>query len=510
MTMSTSTTGHEMSAELRVLVAPGNFIDGRWRDDADEGFDVIDPTTENVLTQVPQAGVAEVLAAVAGARDAFDNGPWPRMSPRERSAIMARLAERVAAYAEPLAELGVFEIGSPITLSRALHAGGPIQFLEYWADMALKGPHGRFQEGLPLADGPTVSASMLFQEPVGVVGSIIAYNYPLMLIAFKVAGALAAGCTTVLMPSPRAPLSSIAFTRIAEEVGIPEGVINLVIGGADAGQALTEHPDVDLVSFTGSVAVGRKVMAQAANGLKRVVLELGGKSPNIVLPGADVDATVGPSILRFTRNSGQGCGATTRVLVPREETERWSEGARTFMKGLVVGDPWDERTDVGPLIRREQVQSVEGYVERAREDGAEVVAQTPGAPPERGFYFMPSLFGGVDNDAEICQEELFGPVGVVIPYDTVDDAVRLANATRYGLNATVWGPTDEAMRVARRIRSGTVAINGGGPERPDAPWSGWGESSVGAERGEAGFAEFFQVKHVHWPLAGIGKPPGVR
>jgi aldehyde dehydrogenase (NAD+)/betaine-aldehyde dehydrogenase len=508
--MSTSITGREMSPTLRDLVAPGIFIGGRWRDDGDAELAVIDPATEDVLVNVPQVGPAAVQAAVAAAREAFDNGPWPRMSPRERSAIMARLAERVAAHAEPLAELGVFEIGSPITLSRALHAGGPIQFLEYWADMALKGPHGRYQEGLPLIDGPTVSASMLFQEPIGVVASVIAYNYPLMLIAFKVAGALAAGCTTVVMPSPRAPLSSIAFTRICEEVGIPEGVVNLVIGGPDAGRALTECPGVDMVSFTGSVAVGRKVMAQAANGLKRVVLEMGGKSPNIVLPGADVDATVAPSILRFTRNSGQGCGATTRVLVARDDADQWNEAAQGFMQSLAVGDPWQEETDVGPLIRGEQVHSVQGYVDRALDAGAEVVAQTPGSLPARGFYFRPALFGGVDNEAEICQEELFGPVGVVLPYATVDEAVDIANATRYGLNATVWGPTDEAMRVARRLRSGTVALNGGGPERPDAPWSGFGESSVGVERGEAGFAEFFQVKHVHWPLAGTGKPPGVR
>jgi aldehyde dehydrogenase (NAD+) len=508
--VSTSTIDREMSAELRELVAPGHYIAGRWSDSADSAIDVLNPSTGGLLTQIPEGGPAEIDAAVAAARDAFDNGPWPRLSPRERSAIMARLAERVAAHEDVLAELGVFEIGSPIVLSRALHAAGPIQFLEYWADMALKGPHGRYQEGLPLAEGPTMAASMLFQEPVGVVASVVAYNYPMMLIAFKVAGALAAGCTTVLMPSPRAPLSCIAFTRIAEEVGIPPGVVNLVAGGADAGKTLTEHPDVDMVSFTGSVEVGRKVMVQAAGGLKRVVLELGGKSPNILLPGADVEATVAPSILRFTRNSGQGCGATTRVLIPRQDLEQWNEAAGRFMDKLTVGDPWSENTDVGPLIRRDQVDRVQGYVDRAVEDGAELVAHGPNELPDRGFFFTPMLFGGVENDAEICQEELFGPVGAVVPYDTVDEAVAMANATRYGLNATVWGPTDEAMRVARRIRSGTVALNGGGPERPDAPWSGWGESSVGAERGEAGFAEFFQVKHVHWPLAGVGKPPGVR
>jgi aldehyde dehydrogenase (NAD+) len=508
--MSTASPPREMSSQLRDLVKPGHFIDGHWNENGESQLKVINPATEGILAELPLGRPEDVEAAVAAAREAFDHGPWPRMSPRERSAILARLAERVSGYGEELAELGTFEIGSPISLSRALHASAPIAFLEYWADMALKGPHGRFQEGLPIADGPTVAASQLFQEPVGVVAAIVAYNYPLMLIGFKVAGALAAGCTVVLMPSPRAPLSALAFTRIAEEVGIPPGVINLVVGGPDAGEALTQSPGVDMVSFTGSVAVGRKVMVQAAGGLKRVVLELGGKSPNIVLPGANVEETVGPSILRFTRNSGQGCGATTRVLLPREELDRFNDAADTFMRGLRVGDPWDEETDVGPLIRKDQVDSVQGYVDRAVKAGASKIASAPDTTSDTGFYFTPMLFGDVTNDSEICQEELFGPVGAVVPYDTVDEAVELANNTRYGLNATVWGPTDEAMRVARRLRSGTVALNGGGPERPDAPWSGWGESSVGAERGEAGFAEFFQVKHVHWPLAGVGKPPGVR
>jgi aldehyde dehydrogenase (NAD+) len=508
--MSTVTPPRAMSTELRDLVKPGHYIAGAWNENGDSQIEVLDPSTEGVLAEVPMGRPADIDAAVAAAREAFDSGPWPRMSARERSAILARLAELVGSHVDALAELGVFEIGSPITLSRALHAGAPIQFLEYWADMALKGPHGRFSEGLPIQDGPVLAANHLFQEPVGVVATVIAYNYPLMLISFKVAAALAAGCTVVLMPSPRAPLSSLAFTRICEEAGIPPGVVNLVIGGADAGRALTEHPDVDMVSFTGSVNVGRKVGVQAAQGLKRVVLELGGKSPNIVLPGADVSETVAPSILRFTRNSGQGCGATTRVLLPRADLDQFNEEARAFMSGLKVGDPWDEDTDVGPLIRREQVEIVRGYVDRALDAGATTVAQSADTTTDKGFFFTPMLVGGVSNDSEICQEELFGPVGAVVPYDSVDEAIKLANQTRYGLNATVWGPTDEAMRVAMRLRSGTVALNGGGPERPDAPWSGYGESSVGAERGEAGFAEFFQVKHVHWPLAGVGKPPGSR
>ena len=298
------------------------------------------------------------------------------------------------------------------------------------------------------------------------VATVIAYNYPLMLISFKVAAALAAGCTAVLMPSPRAPLSSLAFTRIAEEAGIPPGVVNLVVGGADAGQALTEHPDVDMVSFTGSVKVGRQVMVQAAHGLKRVVLELGGKSPNIVLPGADVSETVAPSILRFTRNSGQGCGATTRVLMPRADLDQFNEEAGSFMQGLKVGDPWDEDTDVGPLIRSEQVEFVQGYVDRALDAGATTVAQSAERATDKGFFFTPMLVGGVSNDSEICQEELFGPVGAVVPYDSVDEAIALANADPLRAQRHRLGPDRRGDARGMRLRSGTVALNGGGPSGP--------------------------------------------
>jgi aldehyde dehydrogenase (NAD+)/betaine-aldehyde dehydrogenase len=500
-----------MSEEVRRLVGePGSVAGGAWLPGGGDAFEAIDPATEDVLAEIPGASPAEVDAAVRAARTAFDEGPWPRMAPRERSALMNRLVERLAAHQDELAALGTLEVGSPITLSRGLHAGAPLAFFQYWADMAVRGPQGRWENGLGLHYQPVVSSSVLFNEPVGVVAAISAYNFPLMITAFKVGGALAAGCTTVLMPSPRAALSSIAFMRILEEADLPPGLVNLVIGEADAGQALTEHPDVDLVSFTGSVAVGRQVMQQAAKGLKKVVLELGGKSPNLLLPGADVEAAVGPSILRFTRNSGQGCGATTRTLVHRPDHDRFVEAAKEFMSTMVVGDPWDDRTDLGPLIRREHLQRVEGYLERAYEAGGEPVAGGGQSGHERGFFLNPVLVGGLGNDSELCQEELFGPVGAIVPYDTVDEAVALANATRYGLNANIWGPTDHAMLVARRIRSGTVTLNGGGGERPDAPWGGYGDSGIGYDRGEAGFAEFFQVKHVQWPLAGVGKAAGTR
>jgi aldehyde dehydrogenase (NAD+) len=501
-----------MSDEVRSLVRdPGSYAAGVWLTDADEGFDAIDPATEDVLASVPSAPPAAVEAAVRAARDAFDDGPWPRMQPRERAVYMNRLVERLRAHNDELAQLGVLEIGSPITLSRGLHAGAPLAFFEYWAEMAVKGPLGGWSQGLPVHDGPPVmSASQLIREPAGVVAAIIAYNFPLLITAFKLGASLAAGCTTVLMPSPRAPLSSVAFMRVFEECDFPPGVVNLVVGDAVAGRQLTEHPDVDLISFTGSIAVGKKVMEQASRGLKRVVLELGGKSPNILLPGADVESAVLPSILRFTRNSGQGCGATTRTFVPRDDYDRFVDAARGVIGSMVVGDPWAEDTDLGPLIRRDHLERVEGYLERAYGEGGVAVAGGGPVDMPKGFFINPVLVGGLGNESELCQEELFAPVGAIVAYDTVDEAVEAANGTRFGLNANVWGPTDEAMRVARRIRSGTVTLNGGGGERPDAPWGGYGESGIGYDRGEAGFAEFFQIKHVQWPLAPVGGAAGTR
>jgi aldehyde dehydrogenase (NAD+) len=494
-------TGTRMSETVKQLLRDGaSYADGQWLGDGTRVLEVIDPTTEETLVALPTAGEAEVHAAVAAARRAFDTGPWPRMPPRERSQALQRLADAVLARSEALAEIGSLDVGSPITLSRYLHAGGPAAFLQWFVDAAYRGPRGSFEHSLGQNHTMVASTSSLFYEPVGVVAAIAAYNFPLLISAFKVGGALAAGCTVVLMPSPRAPLAAVALMHLVEEAGIPAGVVNLVIGEADAGTLLTEHPDVDMVSFTGSIDVGRSVMAQAAGGLKKVVLELGGKSPNIFLPGADIDAGVPPSVLRFTRNSGQGCGATTRTLVPRGEYDNFVKAASEFIATLKVGDPLEEDTQLGPLIDGRHRDRVAGFVEHALQTGGEIVAGGGKPQQERGFFMNPAIIGGVDPTAEICQEELFGPIGVVLPYDTVEEAVAIANGTRYGLNANVWGPGAEAMKVARQLRAGTVTINGGGFDRPDAPWGGYGHSGVGYDRGEEGFREFFQVKHIQWPL----------
>lgn len=464
---------------------------------------VVDPSTGREVGTLPASDPADVDRAVSRARTAFDAGEWSGRTARERSVALHRLTDVLASHADALAEIGTLEVGSPLTLSRGLHAGAPIAFFRWWADTALTGPLGGYEEGLGLLDQPVMAASSVFREPIGVVAAITAYNFPLLITSFKVGGALAAGCTAVLLPSPRTPLSAVAFLACVREAELPPGSVQLVLGEQAVGEALTTAPGVDLVTFTGSVGVGRRVAEQASRSLKRVVLELGGKSPNVLLPSADVLSAAGPSVLRYVRNSGQGCGATTRTLVPREWYDEYAEAAATFIDGLVVGDPWDAATDLGPLIRGDHRDRVEGYVQRALDDGASVLAGGGRPDLTDGFYLNPALLGGVTNDAEICQEELFGPIGVLLPYDDVEDALAIANGTRYGLNANVWGATDEAMRFARRLKAGTVTINGGGADRPDAPWPGAGDSGVGVDRGLEGFREFFHIRHVQYPLAAI-------
>ena len=475
-----------------------------------ETIDVIEPATGLELGVVPRSTPDDVTAAVAAARRAFDASGWGLSTPSERHQVLGRLTAVVEAHLEDFAQIGVLEGGTPITYSRNLHAAVPVMYFRWWAQQALIGPPGGYEESLGLAEGPgpggkpVMAMSLLRREPIGVVAAVVPYNAPLLISAFKVGGALAAGCSCVLLPSARTPLSAIALLNCAREANVPPGVLTAVLGEQEVGEALTTAPGVDMVSFTGSVAVGKQVGQQAMRSLKKVVLELGGKSPNILLPTASLADAVGPSLVRYIRNSGQGCGATTRTLVPRAMYGEYAVAAQAFFDKLVVGDPWDPATDIGPVIRGEHRTRVEGFVERAMAAGA--VVEAGGSRPDReGFFMNPSLVGGVTNDSEICQEELFGPVGVLIPYDTEDEALEIANDSRFGLNANVWGATDEAMRFARRLRSGTVTINGGGVERPEAPWAGYGDSGIGSDRGYEAFREFFIPKHVQFPLAPIGR-----
>lgn len=482
---------------IEELAAATVFIDGQWSVGNGEEYASVDPSLGATFATWRLASVGQADAAVTAARAAF--GSWSRTEPGERAAVLRRFADLLQKHHEELAQLVVTEVGSPISLARTLQTATPVANLRWAADVAESGPHGGYHERLSPLEGPARVESELLRVPIGVVAAVTPYNYPVNMIAWKVGPALAAGCTVVLLPSPRATLCSVAVVRLAEEAGVPPGVLNLVPGGPDVGQRLSAHPEIDLVSFTGSNAVGAAVAQAAAPSHKKVVLELGGKSPTVVLPGADLDQAVGPSILRFCRNAGQGCGATTRIFVHRSQYDEFVKTATAFLHDRVpVGDPRDEATEVGPLISEEHRHRVEGYLNRAVDGGATILTGG-GRPDLPGYYLEPSLVADAAPTDEICQDELFAPVATVVAYDTVDEAVALANHSRYGLNALVWGDLEQARAVALRLETGTVAINGGGGARPDVPWTGFKQSGVGSEMGLDGFSEFFTVRHLQWP-----------
>jgi len=484
------------------------FIDGRREDGEGEHRSKLNPTSGTELGSWANATEAQVDRAIAAARSAFDDGPWRSFGGAERGALLHRLADSIEEHMPALVEVVGADVGSPVSLAKPLQLEGALFNFRWFADAARVGPDGWYERGMTV-DAPSggthpglVSHGMMVREPAGVVAAITAYNFPYSLVAFKLGAALAAGCTVILQPSPRATLSTLALWSLIERLELPPGVVNLVLGEAEVGQRLTSSPDVDLVSFTGSAAVGERIMEQAATGLKKVILELGGKSPNILLPGTDVAAAVEPSLLRLITNAGQRCGATSRTLVHRDSYEEFRDAAARYLDAVAVGDPRDPATIVGPVVDEAHLASVQRFVDRALADGAEVVAGG-GEPPAEfpdGAFMRPLLLAGLGNESELCQEEFFGPVGALLPYDDVEEAIAIANDSQYGLNANVFGPTAAALGVARRLRSGNVTINGGGRIRPEAPWGGFGRSGVGRESGDEGFREFFEVKHIQWPL----------
>ena len=476
-----------------------HYIDGQWVAGDGEDLVSVSPVNGLPITTSATASADQVQRALTAARTAFDGGRWSTCGPKERSVLLHRLADLIERDREEFIKIVAAEVGAPIS-SAALHVDQPAQFFRWYADAALRGPRDGYEEPLGLHHDPITSDSILLREPVGVVAAITAFNVPIMLAAWKLGPALASGCSAVLLSSPKAVLSTRAVVRLMEEAGFPAGAVNFVFGPPAVTEQVASAPEVDLVTFTGSAAVGSHIMSLAAPTLKKVVLELGGKSPNIILPGADIAATVEASALRFCRNTGQACGATTRTLVPRADYDEFAESTARFLEGMTIGDPMDPKTLLGPLITDEHVTLVEGFLQRAVDAGARIA--TGGRRPDdlAGFFLQPTLVTDLDNSFEIAQEELFAPVGTVIAYDDVEDAVRIANDIKYHLNANVWGPTPDAIRFARRIRSGTVTINGGGGFRLDAPWGGPGYSGVGRENGEEGFREFFEVKHVQWPV----------
>ncbi|MFB8388278.1 aldehyde dehydrogenase family protein [Microbacterium sp. NPDC055910] len=503
MTITAFETLDNLSASARALIeGPLNWIGGEWEEgQSSEINTVLNPSTGGVLRSDPHATPDQARRAVRAAREAFDKGPWGRSTPAYRAAALNRLADLMDEYYDELVEIIITEVGTPVALARGMQVSMPVANIRWAADMALKGPRGGYEEPLLPSFQAPASSSVLQRVPAGVVAGITGYNFPINSVVWKLGPGLAAGCTLVFKSSERTPLSTRALMKLVEMADIPMGVVNFVSGLGDVGEVLTTDPAVDMVMFTGSLKVGKAIQRAAAETTKKTILELGGKSANILLPTvSDFDAIVEPSIMRFARNSGQGCGSTTRMLVPRAQYDDFAGSIQRFVGNLKVGLPWDEENHLGPLIREEQRQFVAGFVDRAVDSGAEIIAGGGATEGLDGYFYNPTVVGAVDNTWEIAREELFGPVGVLIPYDTVEEAIDIAHDSPYGLHAAVYGDPTEAYGVATRLRTGAVSINGGGYMRPDAPWGGFKLSGYGREMGADGFQEFFQVKHIQWPI----------
>jgi aldehyde dehydrogenase (NAD+) len=462
------------------------FIDGEWQTSSGtESITVINPATEEPFATIPRGTAADVNEAATAAAAALDS--WSQSTLEERSAVLERIANLIEARAQDITRTIVSEVGQPEHLAAQLQTASPAQNLRIFAQAVSE---VTWEEQV----GPT----KVRRVPTGVVGAITPWNVPLLMIAMKAGAAIAAGCTVILKGSEVAPLSSFMFAELADEAGLPNGVFNLVSGtGPEVGEALAAHPLVDMVSLTGSPRAGRRVMEVAAQSIKRVGLELGGKSANLILEGSDFQRAVSDGIADAFRNAGQACGGLTRVLVPRQRLAEAAELAVQTASGYVLGDPFDPATTLGPVTTFGQRERIRGYIRSGIEEGGQLLIGGADAPAglDRGFFVEPTVFIG-DNTMRIAREEIFGPVVVIIPFDTEADAIALANDSPYGLAAGVWCADDEhAYEIAGRLRVGRVRINGSAPNRR-APHGGFKLSGVGREWGRFGIEEFLEYQSV--------------
>ena len=467
------------------------YIDGAWRDSTSgESLDVINPATEQVIDTVPAGTTADVDAAVEAAATAFEG--WSALTPGQRVTHLTKALESFTARQKDIAAIMTEDMGAPVGFATKVQVGLPSLMFSTYIDLVE-------QHGERYFTGEKVGNSLVVHEPIGVVGAITPWNYPLHQIVLKVIPALLAGNTVVLKPSEVAPLGAYALTAVFDEAGLPAGVFNLVSGtGPVVGEAIAAHPKVDMVSFTGSTRAGTRVSQVAAETVKRVALELGGKSPNVILPDADLVQAVKRGVADVMRNTGQSCNALTRMLVHRDSYEEAVELAASSVAKYAPGDPTDEGTRLGPLVSAAQLEKVRSYIDLGVEEGARLI--TGGSEPveghEKGYFVRPTVFADVRNDMRIAQEEIFGPVLALIPYDTVEEAVGIANDTVYGLSAAVWsGDSEQGLEVARRLRAGQVELNGGALN-PLAPFGGYKRSGNGREWGLPGLVEFCEVKAV--------------
>ena len=469
------------------IVRDSFYINGEWvKASSSETLEVTSSGTGELYATIPAGTVDEANRAVQAAAAAFV--AWSNTSAKERGEFLLRISEKLAERSDDIALTIANEVGMPLMLAKGIQAGLPTMT---FADNAKRAAEFVWEE--------EVGNSTLVREPVGVVAAITPWNYPLHQIANKVAGALAAGCTVVLKPSEVAPINAFLLADIIHEVGLPKGVFNMVTGlGPVVGEAMVAHPQTDMVSFTGSTRAGRRVMQIAAEMVKRVSLELGGKSANIILEDADIAKAVGDGVFKCYLNSGQTCSALTRMLVPRSRLAEVEDFAVAAASGLQPADPITGASLLGPLVSATQQQRVRDYINKGIEEGARIICGGTAAPEglERGYYVQPTIFSDVTNDMAIAQEEIFGPVLSIIPYDTEEEAIAIANDSKYGLAGGVWAETDEkAFEVARKIRTGQVEINGGS-FNVVAPFGGYKQSGIGRELGQYGFEEFLEVKAI--------------
>ena len=469
-----------------MLIRDRFFIGGQWvAPSSGETIEVHNAGTGEVMGRVPAGTPKDIDAAVAAARSAF--GSWSQLSPAQRGEHLEKISAALKARSEELARTIAQEVGMPLKLAGRIQAGLPIANFSNFSRI-LK--DFKFEE--------RVGNSLVVREPVGVVGAITPWNYPLHQIALKVAPALAAGCTVVLKPSEVAPFNAFILAEAVESAGLPKGVFNLVTGyGAAAGEALVKHPGVDMISFTGSTRAGKRISELAAQTVKRLALELGGKSASVILDDADLATAVKSTVNGCYLNSGQTCTALTRMLVPESKYDEAAKIAAEVAKSFTVGDPLAETTKLGPLTSQAQLERVRSYIQKGVEEGAELVAggaEPPEGVPAGGYYVRPTVFGRVNNSMTIAQEEIFGPVLSIIPYKDEEDAIRIANDTLYGLAGAVWSKDDaRAQRVARRIRAGQIDVNGGAFNM-NAPFGGFKQSGHGREAGVYGLEEFLEYK----------------
>lgn len=464
------------------------YINGEWVDPAEgsTSMDVLNPATEEVIGKIAMGSAADVDRAVIAAKDAFDS--FSQTTVEERLALLGKIIEVYTSRYEEIAETISMEMGAPLSLSKAAQAATGL---------------GHFAQAIEILQGfeweETKGKTLIRKEPIGVVGMITPWNWPINQISCKVAPALAAGCTMILKPTEIAPLNAMLFAEIMDEAGVPDGVFNLVNGdGLTVGEAMSSHPSIDMMSFTGSTRAGIAVAKGAANTVKRVAQELGGKSANIILDDADFESAVTGGAKHCFNNSGQSCNAPTRMLVPEARHDEAKEIAKRAAESTKVGDPFAEDTGMGPVVSEMQFDKIQGLIEKGIEEGAELVVGGPGKPEglNAGYYVRPTVFANVNNDMTIAREEIFGPVLSILPYENEEQAIEIANDTEYGLYGYVSsGDVEHAKKVANRIRAGSVAINGAAADF-SAPFGGYKQSGNGKEWGPFGFDEFLEIKAV--------------